>query len=166
MRRVMQAAGAAGLLACMGHTAPAEAQNAPKTAVILKGRCEQLVIPAGDVSANCTGAVVNMIYLDGRSSFMFSDGTGDSARALISFSGMGSPSGASGTQPVDHVSAAKKSATEAGGTDVESENATGTCESGDYYKGSIEIRCTAQTQSGSFTASFKTDGAKPDVVNF
>lgn len=107
-----------------------------------------------------------MIYLDGRSSFMFSDGTGDADRALISFSGMGSPSGDSAKQPVDHVSAARKSTTDSGGTDVESEDATGTCESGDYYKGSIEIRCTAHTQSGNFTASFKTDGAKPEVVNF
>ena len=97
---------------------------------------------------------------------MFSDGTGDSDRALVSFSGMGSPNAGPSTQPVDHVSAARKSTTDSGGTDVESEDATGACESGDYYMGSVEIRCTAQTQSGSFTASFKTDGTKPDVVNF
>lgn len=151
---------AAAVLLCF-LTEPARAQNAPKSAVFLKGTCEQLMTPSGNLTATCKDALVSMQYQDGRSSFMFSDGD----RSMISFSGIGQQmNGDTANLQVDHISIARMAASDA--TEVRSEDASGTCEFGNVYKGSVYIRCTGKTASGSFTASFKTDGAKPDVVNF
>jgi hypothetical protein len=136
----------------------ATAQTSPKTAIFLKGDCQRLALPTANLTPTCKGALVNMLYQDGRSSFMFSD----SDRSMISFSGVGQHfAGDVATQPIDHVSIAGS-----GGAEVKSEDATGSCEFGNAYKGPTFVRCTANTASGIFTASFRTDGSRPDVVNF
>jgi hypothetical protein len=153
--------GALLLLLFASLAAPAVAQTAPKTAVFLRGTCEHLSIPAGDLTSTCKPSLVNMQYRDGRSSFMFSDGE----RSMISFSGARAAPDARAIQQLDHVSIATKGAS--GGTDVSSEDATGTCDFGNVFAGaSARITCTAKTKSGTLNAIFRTDGAKPDVVDF
>lgn len=145
---------------CLLFASAALAQNTPKSATFLKGECGQLTIPTGDLTSACKKALVNMIYADGRSSFMFSDGD----QAMISFSGFASQAGGGpATETIDHVSIATP---DSGGTHVASQDAQGSCTFADFFAGQATIRCSASTPKGSFTASFTTDGSKPDVVNF
>jgi hypothetical protein len=146
------------LLVALTFATAAAAENPPKQAIFLSGTCEQLSLAGLDLTRTCKGALVNILYEDGRSSFMFSDGD----RSMVSFSGVGQTThGDAAFQPVDHIAIAANP-----GPEVKTEDATGSCEFSNAYKGPAFVRCTAKTQSGDFTAVFKTDGSKPSVTDF
>jgi hypothetical protein len=100
-----------------------------------------------------------MIYRDGRRSYAFSDGQ----QAMVSFSGaVERQDDQRGTLTLDHISVATNP-----GPQVESEDATGTCEFSNPFAGEPSfIRCSGRTASGEFSASFRSDGRPPARQDF
>jgi|GEM_PF-4468643 len=149
---------AAGSLAWAAQ--PSDDVRAPnwQTVYFLAGDCERLVTPGQDRSERCTATLVHMIYRDGRSSYAFSDGRD----AMISFSGVAEAFDEErGILALDHISIAS-----APGPHVHSEDATGTCEFSNPFRGRSYIRCSGRTASGEFSASFSSDGQPPARQDF
>lgn len=149
------AAVAIGALAASGSAA----QDSPnlQSMAILTGTCERLIVADADRSAACHGALVNLTYRNGRTSFMFSD---PQAQMAISFSGT------SEVRAGDVVTLTVSMITRASGSTptVDAEPASGTCDYSNPYAGRSYVRCTGTTASGGFSGSFTTNGEPPDVV--
>lgn len=147
-------------LAVAAVSAPAAAQDLGnlQSMVILSGGCERLVVAGRDASAACRGAVVNLNYRTGRTSFAFTEGD---AR-MVSFSGMSMPAeGDVARHALDMITVAE-------GPDaaVRSEAATGACEYSNPYAGRSYVRCTARTEAGDYVGTFTSDGSPPAVTSF
>lgn len=128
------------------------------TMLIVKGACERLMIEGRDTTSKCSGKLLNTSYSNGRVGFYFVTEDG----AALTFTGNGKqqikPDADTAVQPVDGIIFSFK-----GNTDKTA--AVGTCKFTNPYKGPGLVACSAEAESGKFNAVFRTDGAKPSVMN-
>jgi hypothetical protein len=123
---------------------------------IFHGTCDRLLVAGGDRSAACRGAIVNMVYTTGRSSFAFTDGE---AQMMVSFSGLGDTEGRQeGTLVLDAITTAADE-----GRAIETNPVIGTCAYANLASGRATIRCAGSTPKGNFAATFVSNGEPPDV---
>lgn len=125
----------------------------------LNGTCSRLVMADNDASDSCVGQAINSMYNNGRTGFAFQAGD----MAIVTFSGIGTPAkGDLAESKLDHVIFGLVGT----GTEPNSVPATGKCTYTNPYAGPSHINCFAKTKSGTFSASFVSDGAEPDVQEF
>lgn len=122
----------------------------------VSGVCEKLVL-FGKYTPECEGKVLNFVWADSRTSFLFFSKEG----AAITFSGIGrnqvKPDADTAVQPIDIVIFGFKG---------KSDNipSVGSCRFTNPYNGSGIINCHADTPSGAFDANFVTDGGEPKIA--
>lgn len=141
----------------LGAAVGAPKAGALPTLATVNGTCERLVIGGRDVTAQCTGTLLNTSYATGRVGFYFVTRDG----AALTFTGMGSsqikPDPDTALQPVDGVIF---------GFDgrFDRSKAVGTCRFTNPYARPGTVNCRAETQDGVFAAEFVTDGKPPTVT--
>jgi len=127
------------------------------TLATVKGTCDRLVIGGRDVTAQCTGTLLNTSYSTGRVGFYFVTSDG----AALTFTGMGSsqikPDPDTAVQPVDGVIFGFKG-------QFDRTEAVGTCRFTNPYARPGVVSCRADTVGGAFAAEFTTDGQPPEVL--
>jgi len=167
MRRGLRlcAAGAAGALALFvaggvmaePQTAPGTAQRQPVSMSLYRGACQSLMTPQGDYSEACAPALVSNLYSDGFVGYAFIHvDPATHAQTAISFLG-----GSAGMTPgKTEVQGVLLIDPDAGGHDLE---ARGTCTRSGADDGVQSINCEATTDDGMYTATFVSDGSKPQV---
>ena len=146
----------------LGLAASVDAQPAPQNLAaiaLLQGTCGHLVVGGKDASSRCEGKLTNSIYKTGRSGFTFLVGD----LAVVTFSGADSPAkGDQATVRLDKVIFTLVGT----GTPPNVVPATGTCTYTNPYAGPSHVNCSAATKSGSFSASFVSNGEPPDLQRF
>ena len=110
----------------------------------------------------CSNKVLNMEYPNGRIGFTFVLTANDGSAAVISFSGLGSKQIHKDkdhvTQPVDRIVF-----TFSGSTD--NLKAAGSCSFANPYQGRpVKVSCTADTDQGTFSGEFLSNGVSPDIT--
>ena len=139
--------------------ATAQGPQPLRSLATLSGACQQLTLAGRDASKACIGKLVNTAYRNGRSGFTFAAGD----LAVITFSGI--DSAAQGNHAAIRLD--KVIFTLLGtGTKPNSISATGQCLYSNPYVGPAYIRCSAATNSGPFTASFRSNGEPPELQQF
>lgn len=128
------------------------------TMAALSGTCDRLVIGGQDISGQCSGKLLNTIYRTGRVGFYFVTSDG----AALTFTGLGTrqvdPDPDTAVHPVDGVIFGFKG-------QYDRTKAVGTCRFTSPHKRPGTVICNAETQGGTFEATFTTDGNPPAKMN-
>jgi hypothetical protein len=113
-----------------------------------------------ELAAECRGVMLNLIYENGRSSFVFYNEADD---ILVSFTGISGDDvwqDDSIIQPLDRITV-----TQVHGDKVEPESlrAIGACRYTDPFTGVGAFSCVAETAGGRWLGEFRTNGEPPTV---
>lgn len=125
----------------------------------MTGDCLRLIM-ADDLTPECRGLMVNVIYENGRSSFVFYDETN---ATLVSFTGISGDDvwqDDSIIQPVDSITVTQ---VVDGDSQPESLRAIRACRYTNPFVGEGVLGCVAETATGRWLGEFKTDGKPPNV---
>ena len=146
-----------GILLVGQISAPTVANPTPVKAVSVAGLCTKLTYRTTNLSATCSGKLVNIAYSDGRTSFLFVSG-----HTVISFSGDGRQQFE--RQRIQFFSPLDKVVFQSDGSTI-GLRAVGWCDFTDTNKGiPAPIHCVAETEDGRFEGSFLTDGTRPETL--
>lgn len=151
------AVAAAIVAAALGAQGADTAPHQPVSMRLYRGACQSLTAPDGDVSQACAPALINNLYSDGYVGYSFIRiDPATHAQSAISFFGdsTGQSPGALAVQGVILNGAA------GGAQDME---ARGTCTRFGPDDGAQTVNCEATTDDGMYTATFVSDGSKPQV---
>jgi len=153
---IVGAAGFAAFACLSAASAPAGPLPGLKIAG-MEGQCTRLVTRGEDRTAKCDPLLLNNIYDNGRSSFLFFT---QNKEAIVSFLGNDSKAqGDTGTLKVTQVYM-----TGFDGKPVPHEmGATGSCTYTNPYKGVARVDCKAGSGDNQFEASFVSNGQPPNV---
>jgi hypothetical protein len=153
----------AGAGAATALAAPAPPpQGVPSSLAALAfmdGSCSRLIVADTDRSAGCEAKLVNDIYRNSRSSFVFLV----KDWGLVSFYGQDSK--AVGDSAVLHVDTIIVTLT-TGTPHPRKMAGTGACSYTNPYKGPSYVTCSARAEGKSYEANFVSNGAPPDVTRF
>ena len=145
---------AAAALACGGPGAAQEAEVSVD--VLLRGRCAGLTAAGRDRSAGCAPRLMNIVFEDGMSSFLF-----NTPEMMVGFAGDRqvklTPDDV--VQNVDHVTIVRG---EGDDDDVEIVEAVGRCRFRNPNLGPMTVLCTARTAQGTFRGESRYDGSTPE----
>ncbi len=133
------------------------------TVATLTGKCikaSAMNTPADP--AMCSHKVMNMAYPNGRNGFTFVLTAKNGSAAVVSFSGDGSKQIQNDknhvTQPVDRIMFTFRGSTD-------NLRASGSCSFANPYQGKpVRISCAADTDQGSFSGEFVSNGVSPDIT--
>ena len=123
------------------------------------GTCKTLRLAGRDVTADCSGTLVQSAYSDGRIGFYTTqrDGT------TMTFSGMAPLQRNGGNTQATTLD---QLILGGGGKPAVSEPVTGTCTYGNPYNGPSDVDCKAEDGTGnSFILKFTTGGSPPKFLN-
>lgn len=123
----------------------------------MEGQCTRLTTRGEDRTSKCDPLLLNNIYDNGRSSFLFFS---QNKNAIVSF--LGNDSKAVGNVATLQVTQVYMTGFD--GKPVPHEmNATGTCRYTNPYEGVAHVDCLAGSGDNRFEASFVSDGKPPNV---
>ncbi|MFA5965693.1 MAG: hypothetical protein WC804_16880 [Sphingomonas sp.] len=145
------------LLACASGAAAQNPGNVANLAT-MTGRCTTLIMPEGDMTAHCTGKLINTAYRDNHSNFM---AVRDDA-VVISF--FGADHAASGD--VAMLDVTRVTISRGAGSKSRSINARGQCRYTNPFAGPSHVDCQAMADGKVYRLSFLSDGNPPNVKYF
>jgi hypothetical protein len=129
-----------------------------KTAYKMSGSCDRLLTPIADYTHLCGENLFQLIYPSGRQSWVYII----KGKSLVSFSGIAeSHSTAVGILDIDHITMATSQLS----TTV-AQSARGSCELRSPRPGVFVVKCIGRTAAGPFSASFVSDGSRPERQDF
>lgn len=145
------------LVACASGAASQNLGNVANLAT-MTGRCTTLVMPEGDMTARCTGKLINTAYRDNHSNFM---AVRDDA-VVVSF--FGTDHAASGDVAMLDVS--RVTISRGAGRKSRSIEAQGRCRYTNPFAGPSQVDCQATANGKIYRLSFLSDGNPPEVKYF
>ncbi|MEG3148067.1 hypothetical protein U1839_25750 [Sphingomonas sp. RT2P30] len=152
-RLVMSAA----LILCAGGAASPDLSNVANVA-IMSGKCTALIMPEGDMTAHCSGKLINTAYRDNSSSFMaVTDDT-----VAVSFFGTDHPA----TGDIALLDVSKVTVSREAGRQARSTAALGQCRYTNPFAGPSHVDCQAMAKGKVYRLSFLSDGNPPKVKYF